>query len=100
MYAENFKKHWSSQLAHVAVGMVAGILLTRGHPWAGFVLMGTVWTRQGLEFAKRKDTPGIDLAYHLIGLLAGIGIGLSSVQWSEVEEFVDEIRERYQNRPR
>ena len=100
MYRENLREHWPSQLAHVAVGMVAGILLTRGYPWAGLALMGTVWTRQGLEFAKRKDTPGIDLLYHIVGLLAGIGIGLSSIEREDLEEFVDEIRERYKNRPR
>ena len=42
----------------------------------GAVIMITVAVRQGLEFAKRKDTPGIDLAYHLTGLLGGGVAGL------------------------
>ena len=42
----------------------------------GAVIMGTVPVRQGLEFAKRKDTTGIDLAYHLTGLLGGGVVGL------------------------
>ena len=38
--------------------------------------MGFVSARQGLEYAKRKDTPGIDMAYHLAGLLGGVGLGI------------------------
>ena len=34
--------------------------------------MGTVWVRQALEFQKRRDTPGIDLSYHLAGLVTGV----------------------------
>jgi hypothetical protein len=37
--------------------------------------MATAWVRQGLEFQKRRDTPGIDLSYHLAGLLAGVSTG-------------------------
>ena len=61
---------------HVGVGAFAGGLLAKGFPSAGAVIMGTVWVRQGLEFVKRRDTPGIDLAFHLAGLLAGVGIGV------------------------
>ena len=41
--------------------------------------MATVWVRQGLEYHKRKDTPGIDLAYHLGGLLVGVALAVVSV---------------------
>ena len=37
--------------------------------------MGTVWVRQALEFQKRRDTPGIDLSYHLAGLVTGVCSG-------------------------
>lgn len=76
MYLENFKRYWKEQLTHAAVGAGAGYLLTSGYPEAGLVLMGTVWVRQALEFAKRRDTPGIDLAYHLVGLIGGINAGV------------------------
>ena len=76
MYWQNFRQYWKEQLTHAVVGLTAGLLLTLGYPTAGLVVMGTVAVRQGLEFAKRNDTPGIDLAYHLIGLLSGIGIGV------------------------
>lgn len=77
MYRSNLKRHWREHLTHVGVAGFAGWLLTLpGLQAAGAVIMATVWVRQGLEFAKRRDTPGIDLAYHLGGLLAGVGIGL------------------------
>ena len=72
MYRENLKRYWKEQIVHAAVGALAGFLLMTGKPWAGFTLMGTVWTRQGLEWANRRDSVGIDLAYHLGGLVAGI----------------------------
>ena len=40
------------------------------------VMPSWVAVRQGLEFAKRKDTTGIDLAYHMAGLLGGGVVGL------------------------
>lgn len=76
MYIRNFRKYWKEQLVHATVGAFAGWLLVSGHPWAGFGLLALVIARQGLEYAKRKDTPGIDLAYHLGGCLVGIGVGL------------------------
>ena len=74
-YAANLRRYWREHLVHLAVGGVAGLLLTGGQPWAGAVVMATVWVRQALEFQKRRDTPGIDLSYHLAGLLAGVGAG-------------------------
>ena len=76
MYLKNFRRYWKQQVTHAAVGGVAGLLLVSGHPWAGMGILGLVIARQGLEYAKRKDTPEIDLAYHLGGCLAGIGAGL------------------------
>ena len=61
---------------HAAVGMFAGILLTADYAAAGFGIIALVSVRQTLEYLKRDDTPGIDLAYHLGGLLCGIGFGL------------------------
>ena len=72
-YAANFRRYWREHLVHLAVGGVSGVLLTGTHPWAGAVVMATVWVRQALEFQKRRDTPGIDLSYHLAGLLTGLG---------------------------
>ena len=75
MYRANLRRFWKEHTAHIAVGAFAGLLSFR-YPAAAALLMGTVFTRQGLEFAKRRDTPGIDLAYHLAGLIAGVGVGL------------------------
>lgn len=71
-YLANFRRYWPEHLLHLAVGGFAGALLIGSTPWAGAVIMATVWVRQALEFQKRRDTPGIDLSYHLAGLIAGV----------------------------
>ena len=71
-YLANFRRYWREHLLHLSVGAVSGLLLAAGQPWAGAVIMATVWVRQALEFQKRRDTPGIDLSYHLAGLIAGV----------------------------
>ena len=76
MYRHNLRRYWKEQLTHAAVGALAGFLLASGHPWAGMGILALVIARQALEYAKRKDTPGIDLAYHLGGCLTGVAIGL------------------------
>ena len=38
--------------------------------------MAFVGIRQALEYLKRHDTPGIDMAYHMAGLLAGLLMGV------------------------
>ena len=76
MYWRNWKRYWKEQLTHVAVSAFAGWLASSGHPAAGATVAAYVIARQGLEFAKRRDTVGIDMAYHLAGLLIGIIIGL------------------------
>ena len=97
MYLENLKRHWTSQLAHFLVGLLAGRLLTsRRWAAAGAVLMGMVAVRQGLEFAKRKDTPGIDLSYHISGLVTGIGIWTGAAR--ESARLINDIRSRYADR--
>lgn len=74
-YIANFRRYWREHLMHLSIGVISGMLLLSGEPWAGTVIMATVWVRQGLEFQKRRDTPGIDLSYHLAGLLAGVSTG-------------------------
>ena len=77
-YLANLREYWRQHLIHLAVGGFAGLLLADGQPWAGVVVMATVWVRQALEFQKRRDTPGIDLSYHLAGLIVGVTAGLST----------------------
>ena len=77
MYLKNLRRYWKEQLTHAAVGAIAGLLLVSGYPWAGLGILGLVIARQGLEYAKRGDTPGIDLAYHLGGCNGGIDCGVS-----------------------
>ena len=77
-YIANIRCYWREHLLHLAVGATAGLLLLSGQPWAGAVIMATVWVRQTLEFQKRRDTPGIDLSYHLAGLIAGVLVGLTA----------------------
>ena len=74
-YVANLRQYWREHLLHLAVGAVSGALLLGSQPWAGAVIMATVWVRQALEFLKRRDTPGIDLSYHLAGLLAAVVAG-------------------------
>lgn len=76
LYVDNFRKHWKEQLIHVAAGAVVGLLGTNGYELAGFTLAFLIVGRQGLEFAKRRDTPGIDLAFHQGGFYGGIGLGI------------------------
>ena len=53
-YLANFRRYWAEHLIHLAVGAVSGSLLLSGEPWAGAVVMATVWVRQSLEFQKRS----------------------------------------------
>ena len=76
MYWQNFRRYWKEQLIHSGVGFFAGYLLVFGYPWAGVGIIALVITRQSLEFAKRDDTPGIDLAYHLGGCVFGVSLGI------------------------
>ena len=83
MYRANLKRYWREQLIHVAVAAFAGWLLSRDEdpkPGAGATIMGLVAVRQGLEFAKRNDSVGIDLAYHMIGLLLGVATGTGIIR--------------------
>lgn len=76
-YLANLRRYWPEHLLHLGVGGFAGALLVSDDPWAGAVIMGTVWGRQALEFQKRRDTPGIDLSYHLAGLIAGVFLNIT-----------------------
>ena len=73
MYLANFKKYWREHLAHLAVGFIIGISF-------GIPLALLVCKRQDLEYQKRDDTPGIDLAYHVGGAAVGT-ICLAFVVW-------------------
>ena len=77
IYWANWKRYWKEQLTHVAVSAFAGWLASTGHPAPGAMIGAYVIARQGLEWAKRNDTVGIDLAYHLAGLIIGIVVGLA-----------------------
>ena len=105
MYSANFRRYWKEQILHFAVGAVSGVLLVSGYHWGGFGILTLVIARQSLEWGNRamlplmailvkaigsgtvdwealekwrkeRDTPGIDLAYHLAGCLAGVGVGV------------------------
>ena len=75
-YLANWRRYWREHLVHIAVGAFAGVTLTQGTPAVGAVLMALVISRQALEYHKRNDTPGIDLAYHIGGLIAGAVVGI------------------------
>ena len=58
LYIDNFKTYWKEHIIHMLVGAWAGYLASDLETAAlGAVIMITVAVRQGLEFAKRKDTP-------------------------------------------
>ena len=76
MYRDNLKRYWREHTAHVSIGAFAGPLATTlDEPVAAGLVMGMVGIRQTLEYLKRDDTPGIDLAYYIGGLLAGVAAG-------------------------
>ena len=67
-YVRNFKEFWKEHLfGHIPVGLLIG--LTFNIPLAMLVAK-----RQELEYEKRDDTPGIDMAYHVGSVAAGIVI--------------------------
>ena len=87
IYWKNFKQFKVQQTLHILIGMLAGFFATTAPMlyvdlhWVAsvgvaFILMGNVWKRQDLEYQKRDDTPGIDLAFYMVGLLIGIGFGI------------------------
>ena len=64
-YARNFKEFWKEHLfGHIPIGLLIG--LTFNIPLAMLVAK-----RQELEYEKRDDTPGIDMAYHVGAASAG-----------------------------
>ena len=76
-YARNAREYWKEHLVHIAIGAFSGYLVTfPSLAAAGATLIAVASYRQALEYQKRDDTPGIDLAYHVGGLIAGIVAGL------------------------
>lgn len=72
LYWPNLKQYWREHIAHVAIGALAGHLFLIAEPGTiavGFGIVIWVATRQTLEYLKRDDTPGIDLAYYMGGLV-------------------------------
>ena len=71
-FRDNFRQYWWQQLLHTAVGATAGLLISTGREHEGITVIALVLGRQGLEFAKRHDTPDIDLFWSQAGFLAGV----------------------------
>ena len=71
-YIANLKLYWKEHLVHIGVGGLAGYLLMSGYVEVGFGVLVGCWVRQGLEFLKRDDTPGVDLGYIHGGKVAAI----------------------------
>ena len=55
MYRANLRQYWREHLAHLAVGFLIGLTFC-------IPLAMLVCKRQDLEYQKRNDTPGIDMA--------------------------------------
>ena len=67
-YVRNFKEFWKEHLfGHVLVGLLIGLTFN-------IALAMLVSKRQELEYEKRDDTPGIDMAYHVGAASAGVVI--------------------------
>ena len=72
-YARNFKEFWKEHLfGHIPVGLLIGLTFN-------IALAMLVAKRQELEYEKRDDTPGIDMAYHVGAASAGAAISLGTV---------------------
>ena len=68
---ENARRYWKEHAGHFlipAIAMAIAVLLT---PIAVAVPAFMCW-RQYVEFLRRGDTPGIDLAYIIAGAFAGL----------------------------
>ena len=77
MYVANFKRYWKEQITHTVVAALGTVcLLIAPLRWAGAALLAFIGIRQTLEFQKRNDTPGIDLAYHMLGIILVILVAL------------------------
>lgn len=85
IYWENFKQYWKQHLCHVAIGFMAGYLTARDLPAIAFTIITWVAVRQSLEYFKRNDTPGIDMAWYMVGLLTGIVVGLADPYYPKKE---------------
>lgn len=71
VYRHNLRVYWRQHVVHVLLGALAGALLV-ALPVTGIGFLAALCFYQGIEFAKRHDTPGIDMAYIIGGTVLGI----------------------------
>ena len=80
----NLKRFWKEHLVHVALAGTAGYFIADFAPWLWAVcILALIVVRQVMEWANsapllddlgrriKRDTPGVDLAYHQIGNVLG-----------------------------
>ena len=67
----NWRRYWASYIGHGIQGTLAGALMI---PWPliGLALLVLYASYQGLEFARRGDTPGRDMLHFAIGFYIGL----------------------------
>ena len=73
---ENLRRYWREHLVHVAVGGLAGFLLTTDFMLAGISLTLAQHIRQLAGYWEKRDTLCYDLAVCQTGLFIGIVVGL------------------------
>ena len=79
---ENWKKWWWAYSAHFATGAIAGAGLAYGGDVAPYfvIIPALVVCRQTVEFLRRNDTPGRDLAHHMTGFIIALCVVAATTQ--------------------
>ena len=71
-YWKNLKAYPIQHSSHFVVGFTAGRLAMEKYGDAALILVMLVIARQLVEYHKIGDTPHMDLAYHILGVVVGV----------------------------
>lgn len=68
----NWRRFWGGYLSHFIEGVVIGVLVLTPYFIAGIALLLLIVSYQGLEYQRRKDTPGRDMFDIGLGVMVGL----------------------------
>ena len=67
----DWRRYWASYIGHGIQGTLAGAMMLHW-PLVGLALLILYASYQGLEFARRNDTPGRDMLHFACGFYIGL----------------------------